>query len=144
MEKYTIGIDFGTESGRVLIVNIDDGSIKGQCVIPYAHGVITEMLPTNDGTRLPRDYALQHPGDYLEVIMKGIPHAIKDANISSSQIIGIGIDFTSSTMVAVDEKGKTIMFSQGISKQSPCVGKIMEASWTEKRNRRNVQISFFT
>ncbi|MDR9796624.1 ribulokinase [Aeribacillus pallidus] len=110
MEKYTIGIDFGTESGRVLIVNIDDGSIKGQCVIPYAHGVITEMLPTNDGTRLPRDYALQHPGDYLEVIMKGIPHAIKDANISSSQIIGIGIDFTSSTMVAVDEKGKPLCF----------------------------------
>ncbi|MEN1967882.1 ribulokinase [Lentibacillus sp. N15] len=110
MEKYTIGIDFGTESGRVIIANVRNGNIKALCVIPYTHGVITQMLPIKQPISIPHDFALQHPGDYLEVLYQGIPKAISGSEISPDQIIGIGIDFTSSTMIPTDQNLKPLCF----------------------------------
>ncbi|WP_299090901.1 hypothetical protein [uncultured Metabacillus sp.] len=98
---YSIGIDYGSESGRVLIINIKTGEIKGMHVIPYKHGVITESLPDNP-RRIPIGSALQHPQDYLEVLEVGIPCAMAKAGIHSNQIIGLGVDFTSSTILPVD------------------------------------------
>ncbi|GKU83904.1 ribulokinase [Niallia sp. NCCP-28] len=99
---YTIGIDYGSESGRVLIVDVRTGTIKGSHVTPYAHGVIIDTLP-DGSTEIPKGSALQHPSDYLEVMEVGIPLALKMAGIDPSQIVGLGIDFTSSTVLPVDE-----------------------------------------
>ncbi|WP_010531845.1 ribulokinase [Lentibacillus jeotgali] len=107
---YSIGIDYGTESGRVLIINNNNGTIQGSSVIPYSHGVITEALPTKDKVILQPDYALQHPGDYLEVLYKGIPQAMGKANISKSELSGIGVDFTSSTMVTTNAELEPLCF----------------------------------
>lgn len=107
--KYSIGIDYGSESGRVLVVDVNTGDIKGRHVIPYRHGVMTETLP-NNSLLIPKGSALQHPKDYLEVLKEGIPCAIADAGINPEQIIGLGVDFTSSTILPVDEKLTPLCF----------------------------------
>jgi L-ribulokinase len=95
---YTIGIDFGTESGRALLVRVSDGAEIATAVHPYGDGVIDEKLPGSDKP-LPPDWALQNPGDYLEVIKQTIPAVLQESGVSPEQVIGIGIDFTSCTML---------------------------------------------
>ncbi|MGM8366374.1 ribulokinase [Virgibacillus sp. W0181] len=101
MSTFSIGIDYGTESGRVLVIDLK-GKIVGTSIIPYKHGVITSKLPVPDAPNLPQDYALQHPNDYMEVLRQGIPNALRDANITKKSVIGIGVTFTSSTVLATD------------------------------------------
>lgn len=97
-ERYVLGVDYGTESGRVLIVNVDTGAVLAQQVVPYPHGVLTTTLP--DGvTVLGRESALQVPQDYMEVLLQAIPALLQQTKITSEQIIGIGVDFTASTIL---------------------------------------------
>ncbi|MEK3993947.1 ribulokinase [Psychrobacillus sp. FSL K6-2365] len=96
--KYAIGIDYGTESGRVILVNIENGDIVATSVTSYPHGVITGHL--NNRT-LGKETALQVPQDYLDVLIKSIPVVTKEINLND--IVGIGLDFTSSTILPVDE-----------------------------------------
>ncbi|OOC61974.1 ribulokinase [Paenibacillus ihbetae] len=101
---YTIGVDFGTESGRALLVDITNGQEVATHVTPYPHGVMDEVL-IHSGSKLEQDWALQHPGDYLEVIRQSIPSVLAEANVSPDQVIGIGIDFTACTMMPLDAGG---------------------------------------
>ena len=57
--RYSIGLDFGTESARAVLVNLADGDIAATCVEKYRHGVMDRALP--DGTKLGHEWALQHP-----------------------------------------------------------------------------------
>lgn len=105
MEKrYAIGVDYGTESGRALLVDIATGEEIATHVTPYRHGVIDETLP-GTGERLPPDWALQHPSDYLEVLRTSVPAVLKEAGAAPDSVIGIGIDFTACTMMPLDEAG---------------------------------------
>ena len=101
MSKYTIGLDFGTLSGRGILVDIENGNIIAQCVKQYTHGVIDHHL--SDGTLLPEGTALQDPMDYIEVLNTVIPSIIQGVDVN--QIIGIGVDFTSCTMMPIDSFG---------------------------------------
>lgn len=103
-QLYTIGVDFGTESGRALLVDIKTGQEVATHVTPYTHGVMDEVL-IHSGLKLEQDWALQHPGDYMEVLQQSIPHVLSGANVSPDQIIGIGIDFTACTMMPLDARG---------------------------------------
>lgn len=102
--KYAIGVDFGTESGRVVIVDIADGREVSSAIYAYPDGVIDEKLP-GSGVVLEPDWALQNPDDYLKVMRHAIPEALKKGNISADQIIGIGIDFTACTMLPTKADG---------------------------------------
>ncbi len=95
---YTIGVDFGTESGRALVVEVETGREIASAVHPYANGVIDERLPGGDKP-LPLDWALQDPNDYLEVFKNAVPAAIRASGIDPAHVIGLGIDFTASTML---------------------------------------------
>jgi L-ribulokinase len=95
---YTIGIDYGTESGRALLVRTSDGAEIATAVHPYGDGVIDERLPGTD-TRLPPDWALQNPDDYVEVIRRTVPEVLRRAGVDAAQVIGVGIDFTACTML---------------------------------------------
>lgn len=95
---YTIGIDYGTESGRALLVRVSDGAEIATAVHPYGDGVIDEHLPGDDKP-LPPDWALQNPDDYLEVVKHTIPAVLKQSGVSADEVIGIGIDFTACTML---------------------------------------------
>jgi L-ribulokinase len=95
-----IGIDFGTLSGRAVVVRVQGGAELGTAVHEYANGVIDQVLPTS-GARLPAQWALQDPEDWLEVLRRTVPAAVADAGIAPEQVIGIATDFTASTPVPV-------------------------------------------
>ena len=102
--RYSLGIDFGTESGRVLILDLITGEELAVNVVRYSHGVIDRTLP-DSGEQLPPDWALQHPDDWLDVLHSGIPAALGDAGIAVEHVIGIGIDFTCCTVLPVSADG---------------------------------------
>ncbi len=102
MANYIIGIDFGTLSGRTVLVNAESGEEVAAAVLNYAHGVMDESLP--GGRKLPAQYALQHPADYLEVLKETIPDVLKQAMIMPEEVAGVGIDFTACTLLPVNEE----------------------------------------
>ena len=106
MKKYAIGIDYGTLSGRAVLVDIADGSEVASAVCEYPHGVMDTCLPC--GATLPPDYALQHPRDYIDVLTHTIPEIIKD--IDPKSIVGVGTDFTACTVLPVDADGVPLCF----------------------------------
>ncbi len=108
MRKYTMGIDFGTLSGRAVLVDIATGEEKATSVCEYKHGVMDETFLT--GEKLPPDYALQHPGDYLEVLHFVTKDCIEKSGINPKEIIGVGVDFTASTVIPVLGDGTPLCF----------------------------------
>lgn len=101
MKKYVIGIDFGTLSGRCVLVDTDNGTEVAESVMAYAHAVIDQYLPC--GKKLPPQYALQHPQDYLDVLSTTIREVVRTSGVSVDQIHAMCIDFTGCTLLAVDE-----------------------------------------
>jgi L-ribulokinase len=102
--KYTIGVDFGTESGRAVLVDVAGGQEVATAVHPYADGVIDEVLP-GTGIELPHDFALQNPADYIEVLRVTIPAVLREGRVDPDDVIGVGTDFTACTMLPIDEAG---------------------------------------
>jgi L-ribulokinase len=97
-DRYVVGIDFGTLSGRALVVRVADGAEVGTAVYEYPHAVIADALPAT-GQPLPPDWALQDPADWIGVLRHAVPAAVADAGIAPEQVIGIGIDFTACTIL---------------------------------------------
>ncbi|AWE42343.1 MULTISPECIES: ribulokinase [unclassified Actinobaculum] len=104
-EQYVIGIDFGTLSGRATVVRVSDGKELGSAVREYPHGVMDERLTAADNRELPPDFALQVPSDYLTVLAHVVPAALREAHVDAAQVIGIGTDFTSATMIPTTADG---------------------------------------
>ncbi len=102
-KRYALGIDYGTESGRALLVDVETGEEVATQVLPYSHGVMDETLP--DGTPLEHDWALQDPNDWIDVLKTTIPAVCKSAGVTPDRIVGIGVDFTSCTILPVDQNG---------------------------------------
>ena len=92
-----VGVDYGTLSGRAVVVRVADGAELGSAVHDYSHAVLTDALP--DGTPLGHDWALQVPSDYVDVLKTAVPAALAAAGVDPAQVIGIGTDFTACTMV---------------------------------------------
>jgi L-ribulokinase len=104
--RYTVGVDFGTESGRAVLVDCDDGRELATTVYPYANGVIDERLPEPlSRVELEPDWALQDPEDYLRTLERTVPAVLAEAHVDPSDVIGIGIDFTSCTMLPTTADG---------------------------------------
>ncbi len=103
MAKYTIGVDYGTLSGRALLIDCTTGKEMAESVFLYPHAVMDRELP--DGTKLGIDWALQHPQDYLDVLYHTIPDVIQKSGVDPADIIGIGTDFTACTLVPVKNDG---------------------------------------
>lgn len=108
MAKYSIGVDFGSLSGRAVIVNVESGAELASAVLDYPHAVMDSELP--DGTKLGVDWALQHPQDYLDVLHETIPQVMKEAGVSADDVIGLGIDFTACTVMPVKADGTPLCF----------------------------------
>ena len=102
--ECSIGVDFGTESGRALVLDVRTGEELGVSVVPYPSAVIDRELPST-GERLPADWALQDPDDWVKVLQDGIPAAVSEAGVTPGEIVGLGIDFTSCTVLPVTEDG---------------------------------------
>ena len=108
MSRYSIGVDFGTLSGRAVLVDVSDGRIAAQSVREYSHGVMSSVLPS--GKKLGSDWALQHPMDYLDVFYETIPDVLNKSGVDKKDVIGISVDFTACTMLPLDESFMPLCF----------------------------------
>ncbi len=107
--QCVIGLDFGTESLRALLVNTGTGEEVAEAAARYEHGVIGESLPES-GVSLGRDWALQHPADYLKAIYEAIPLVLRKGQVDGVDVTGIGIDFTSCTVLPTTHDGTPLCF----------------------------------
>jgi L-ribulokinase len=106
VSRYVIGVDFGTESGRAILVDVADGTALATAVWSYSNGVIDRRLPVADrDILLPPDWALQDPEDYLRVFSETVPAVMRQAGVTADQVIGLGIDFTACTMMPTRSDG---------------------------------------
>ncbi|GII52168.1 ribulokinase [Planotetraspora thailandica] len=103
-ERYVIGVDFGTLSGRAVVVRVSDGAELGSAVHEYTHGVIEDVLPGTT-VRLGPDWALQSPEDWRDVLRIAVPKALAVAGVAPADVIGIGTDFTACTMLPTTADG---------------------------------------
>ncbi|GAA5194653.1 ribulokinase [Rugosimonospora acidiphila] len=108
-----VGIDFGTLSGRAVVVRTTDGAELGQAVHEYRHAVLTTALP--DGTPLPPDWALQVPSDYVDVLRHAVPRALEAAGVDPADVVGVGTDFTACTMVPTLRDGTPLCELDGLA-----------------------------
>jgi L-ribulokinase len=105
-KKYAIGVDFGTESGRAVLVDVATGDEVATAVYPYSHGVIDEKIPlVGEEVRLEPDWALQDPQDYIRTFQVAVPQVLELSGVRPDDVIGVGIDFTACTMLPVKEDG---------------------------------------
>jgi L-ribulokinase len=109
--KYTIGLDYGTNSVRALIVNVANGAEVAAAVWTYSHGTAGVILSRDP------NLARQHPLDYVNGAEITIKQALATAKKSvkgfkAEQVIGIGVDTTGSTPLPVDANGQPLAFSK--------------------------------
>jgi L-ribulokinase len=106
---FAIGVDFGTLSGRAVIVDVSNGNELATAVHEYVNGVIDHLLPDTD-IHLEPDWALQDPNDYIEVFKRTIPQVLEKSGVNAEEVIGVGIDFTACTMLPVKSDGTPLCF----------------------------------
>jgi L-ribulokinase len=105
-QRYTVGIDFGTASARALLVDVATGHEVATAVHEYGHGVIDRQLPLDGPViSLESDWALQDPADYVRALQVTIPKILAESGARPEEVIGIGVDFTSCTMLPTTADG---------------------------------------
>ncbi|AGC68603.1 ribulokinase AraB [Thermoclostridium stercorarium subsp. stercorarium DSM 8532] len=139
-KKYAIGVDFGTLSGRAVLVEVDTGNEIATAVKEYPHGVMDEYLPYGN-VRLEPDWALQHPQDYLDVLAETIPAVLKESGVSPDDVIGIGIDFTACTMLPIDKEGNPLCFDEKYKTQPHAYVKLWKHHAAQDEANRLNQIA---
>ena len=101
--RAAIGVDFGSESARAVLVDVATGSELASAVSPFEHGVIEDALP--GGAALPPDWALQDPDDYVAALGATVREVIRTSGVDPADIVGVGIDFTACTMLPTTADG---------------------------------------
>jgi L-ribulokinase len=112
-ERFVVGVDYGTLSGRALVVRVSDGAELGTAVHEYRHGVMDRELAAT-GEQLPPDWALQDPADYLAVLRTAVPAALQDAGVDPGAVIGIATDFTACTVLPATTDGTPLCLLPGL------------------------------
>lgn len=117
-DQYVVGVDYGTLSGRAVVVRVSDGAELGTAVHPYPHAVLEDVLPAHlAGVErpLPPEWALQVPEDYREVLRVAVPAAVAAAGIDPARVVGIATDFTACTMVPTRADGTPLNEVDGLA-----------------------------
>lgn len=113
MPCYTIGIDYGSLSGRAVLVDTADGREVASAELAYPHQIMDRALPS--GEKLGADWALQHPKDYLDVLDATLPRL--SSAVDPKDIVGIGIDCTCSTVLPVFADGTPLCMTEAFAHQ---------------------------
>lgn len=103
MDKYVIGLDYGTLSARAVLVSVGRGEVAAESIYPYPHGILNTISGGNE--ELPVDFALQEIDDYVEAMYETIRTVVKQSGCRAEDVIGIGIDSTSSTFLPLTKSG---------------------------------------
>lgn len=139
--KYVLGIDFGTLSGRAVVMDATDGSQLGTHVSEYPHGVMDRTLTAGDGRALPPEFALQDPDDYLVVLRESVPAAVRAAGIDPAGIVGIGVDATSATVLFTDADGTPLCKKPGFENNIHAWVKLWKHHGAQDQATRLVKIA---
>src|SRR5664280_1619872 len=106
MSGYAVGVDFGTESGRAVLVDVANGRALASAVHRYANGVTDKHLPApDDDVRLEPDWALQDPNDYIRTFQTTVPSLLAQTGVDPRDVVGVGVDFTACTMLPTTADG---------------------------------------
>ena len=118
-DACVVGVDFGTLSGRALVVRLRDGAELGTAVHEYRHGVLDREIPAHltgsTSVRLAPDWALQVPDDYRDVLRTAVPAALAEAGVDPARVVGIATDFTACTMVPTLADGTPLNEVEGLA-----------------------------
>ncbi|MGI8880789.1 MAG: ribulokinase [Jatrophihabitans sp.] len=106
-DTCTVGVDFGTLSGRAVVVRVRDGAEVGSAVYAYPDAVIDTTLP-GTGVRLPAEWALQNPADWIAVLSHAVPEAVRNSGVPAESVVAIGTDFTACTVLPTDSEGRPL------------------------------------
>lgn len=134
-----LGLDFGTESVRAVLVD-GGGAERGSAVARYRHGQIIESLPKLRD-RLPSDYALQHPQDWLDSSASAVRAAMRRARLKSSDIVGIGVDFTSCTMLPTLIDGMPLCLSKEFAREPLAWPKLWKHHGAQQQADRMTEVA---
>lgn len=102
--RTAIGVDFGSESARAVLVEVATGRELASAVSAFAHGVIEQRLP-DGGAPLPPDWALQDPDDYVASMGAAVREVLRTSGVDPGDVVGLGIDFTACTMLPTTADG---------------------------------------
>lgn len=111
MAIYTIGVDFGSLSCRAVLVDTANGRECAVATSSYRHGVMDSVLAAS-GKPLPAHFVLQDPADYLASLAEVIPTVLQKAGVDAAEVVGVGVDFTCCTLLALDESGMPLCFDE--------------------------------
>lgn len=140
-DRYVIGLDFGTLSGRALVVRASDGSELGTAVHEFPHAVMDRTLTASDGQVLPPDFALQSPADYLETLETVVPAAVADSEVDPADVVGIGLDFTSATVIAARADGTPLCLLDEFSREPHAWVKLWKHHGAQEQADRIVELA---
>ena len=111
---YSIGVDYGTNSVRALIVDISSGAEIATAVYDYPSGEAGILLDPTDP-----NLARQNPADYIEGFYQAVSDAVRNANtvegFHANHVVGIGIDTTGSTPIPVNREGVALATLESFS-----------------------------
>lgn len=110
MAKYAIGLDYGTLSVRALLIEIHTGEELASSVFVYPHGVMDRELPS--GKKLSGNWALQDPKDYMDGLISTVQDVMQKSSVNPKDVIGIGVDFTASTVLPVKHDRTPLCFME--------------------------------
>ncbi len=139
MAKYAIGLDYGTLSGRAVLVDIGTGEEIATSEMKYPHAVMDEELPS--GKKLGVDWALQHPQDYLDVLYHIVPGVLKESGVNAEDIVGVGVDFTSCTMIPTKNDGTPLCFLKEYADEPNAYVKLWKHHAAEDKANKMTEIA---
>ncbi len=129
MKKYSVGVDFGTLSARALLVDLETGAELETSVFEYPHKIIEKEF---NGKILDNSYAFQHPSDYIDALAYTVKDVLKKSKVNPEDVVGIGIDFTSCTMLPVKKDGTPLCFSEKFKDEPMAYVKLWKHHGAEK------------
>ncbi len=137
MPQYTIGVDFGSLSGRAVLVDTADGREIASAQLDYPHAIMDSQLPC--GRKLPPDWALQHPQDYLDVLAHALP--VLTAKVDPQDIVGIGLDCTASTVLPVYADGTPLCFDAAFAENPHAYVKMWKHHGAQEQATRMTRLA---
>ena len=134
---FTLGFDFGTASVRALVVDVKNGREMGGHTVEYR--VITGTLP--DGTQLKPAMALSDPAEYEKAMCEAARGALANSGVGAEEIIGVGVDTTSCSMLAMDDDGKPLCLQEKFRSNPHAWIKLWKSHSAEKEAARAYQVA---
>ncbi len=130
MDRYAIGLDYGTLSARAVLLDTKDGRLAAQCTYTYPHAVMDTQL--TDGTPLPPGWALQDPSDYMKALDALIPALMRESGVPAGQVIGIGLGCTSASILPVYRDRTPLCMTDQFAREKHAYVKLWKHHGAEK------------